>query len=391
MADIHTIVLEVSVIIRLYRLLFIIAKNIKISKYILKIFMFNIIHVIIKVGGDIMKILLYTENRDLLGKSGLGKAIEHQEQALKENGIDYTFDPDDDYDIVHINYYGPKSYFLAKQARANGKKVVYHAHSTEEDFRNSFVFSNLLSSVFRRWITECYELGDCIITPTPYSKSLLEKYGIENRIVAISNGIDTKLYQPNKIKRKLFRDKYGYTDNDKVIMGIGLYIERKGIIDFVELAKRMPEYKFIWFGYSPLIMAPLNVKEAVKTELSNLLFAGYVEKEEIAEAYNGADLYINMTYEETEGMTMLEACSSRIPTLIRDIPVFNGWMEDKVNTYMATNILEFQDLSKKILDKKLPDLTEEAVKVSEERDLKIVGKKLIEVYKSVLEEDMGKE
>jgi 1,2-diacylglycerol-3-alpha-glucose alpha-1,2-glucosyltransferase len=335
----------------------------------------------------ILKILLYTENKELLGKSGLGKAIEHQEQALLENGIDYTFDPDDDYDIVHINFYGPKSYFLAKQAKAKGKKVVYHAHSTEEDFRNSFLFSNLVSPFFRRWITDCYELGDCIITPTPYSKSLLEGYGITNKIVAISNGIDTNLYQPSQAKRRVFREKYGYKEEDKIIMGIGLYIERKGIIDFVELAKMMPEYKFIWFGYSPLITVPQNVREAVKTELPNLLFAGYVEKEEIAEAYDGADLYLNMTYEETEGMTMLEACSSKIPTLVRDIPVFNGWLEDKVNTYMANDIDEFNDLARKIINKEIPDLTEEAVKVSEERDLKIIGKKLIEVYKSVLKED----
>lgn len=338
-------------------------------------------------SGDVMKVLLYTENRDLIGKSGLGKAIEHQEQALRENGIDYTFDVDDDYDIVHINFYGPKSYFLAKQAKTKGKKVVYHAHSTEEDFRNSFLFSNLVSPIFRRWIIDCYQLGDCIITPTPYSKSLLEGYGITNRIVAISNGIDTSLYQPNKDKRKTFREKYGYSEVDKVIMSIGLYIERKGIIDFVELAKMMPDYKFIWFGYSPLITVPQNVRDAVKTELSNLLFAGYVEKEDIAEAYCGADLYINMTYEETEGMTVLEACSSQIPTLIRNIPVFDGWMEDEKNTYMATNLDEFKDKAIRILNNQLPDLTKVAVEVARERDLKIIGNKLIEVYDSVLTYD----
>ena len=36
-----------------------------------------------------------------------------------------------------------------------------------------------------------------------------------------------------------FREEYGYSKDDKVIVGIGLYIERKGINDFVELAKRL--------------------------------------------------------------------------------------------------------------------------------------------------------
>ena len=39
-------------------------------------------------------------------------------------------------------------------------------------------------------------------------------------------------------------------------MGLGLYLERKGILDFVSMARRMPEYKFIWFGYSPLTFSP---------------------------------------------------------------------------------------------------------------------------------------
>ena len=37
-----------------------------------------------------MKVLLYTENEKLIGKSGLGKAIKHQMQALKDNNVEYT-------------------------------------------------------------------------------------------------------------------------------------------------------------------------------------------------------------------------------------------------------------------------------------------------------------
>ena len=63
-----------------------------------------------------MKILLYTEFEKQIGKSGLGKAIRHQMRALEENNIPYTTNPKDDYDIAHINWYGPGSYHLAKKA-----------------------------------------------------------------------------------------------------------------------------------------------------------------------------------------------------------------------------------------------------------------------------------
>lgn len=332
-----------------------------------------------------MKVLLYTENEKMIGKSGLGKAIKHQMNALKENNIEYTTNPRDDYDIVHINFYGPKSYALAKKAHKLGKKVIYHAHSTEEDFRNSFLFSNQIAPIFKKWLIKCYTLGDHILTPTPYSKRLLESYGITNPITDISNGINVKFFEKNQEKGKEFRKAFGYKDTDKIIMGVGLYIERKGILDFVELAKRLPEYKFIWFGHSPLAASPLKIREAVNTKLDNLVFAGYVEPEVLTKAYSGCDLYLFPTLEETEGIPIMEACAARIPSLIRDIPVFDEWLEDGVNVYKAKNIDEFEEKIKKILEGKLPNLTEEGYKVAKKRDTKIVGKKLISIYKSVLE------
>ena len=64
-----------------------------------------------------MKVLLYTENEKIIGKSGLGKAIKHQMKALEKNGINYTTNPEDDYDILHINTYFPASYEFAKIAK----------------------------------------------------------------------------------------------------------------------------------------------------------------------------------------------------------------------------------------------------------------------------------
>ena len=332
-----------------------------------------------------MKILLYTENEKMLSKSGLGKAIKHQMKALEDNNIEYTTNPNDDYDILHINFYGPKSYFLAKKAKKQGKKIVYHAHSTEEDFRNSFILSNQIAPLFKKWLIKCYTLGDHILTPTPYSKRLLEGYGIKKPITDISNGIDIKFFEKDDKLGNEFRKKFGYTKKDKIIMGVGLYIKRKGILDFVELAKRLPEYKFIWFGYSPLAASPAKIKEAVNTKLANLLFAGYVEPEILRGAYSGCDLYLFPTLEETEGIPIMEACAAKIPALIRDIPVFDGWLKDGINVYKAKDIDDFEIKIKKILKGQLPNITDEGYKVAKERDIKKVGKNLISIYKKVLE------
>ena len=106
-----------------------------------------------------MKVLLYTEGLKTIGKSGLGKAIKHQMTALENEHIEYTLDPkDDDYDILHINTYFPKSYRIAKRAKKKGKKIVYHAHSTEEDYKNGFILAKQTSKLFKKWLIKCYSL-----------------------------------------------------------------------------------------------------------------------------------------------------------------------------------------------------------------------------------------
>ena len=331
-----------------------------------------------------MKVLLYTEGEKMFSKSGLGHAIKHQMKALSLENIEYTTNLKDDYDIIHLNFYGPKSYAEAVRAKKNGKKVVYHAHSTEEDFKNGFIFSKQISPAFKKWLIKCYSLGDVIVTPTPYSKRLLEGYGIKNKIYAISNGIELDKFKYDPKARKTFRERYHYSKDDKVVIGIGLYIERKGIVDFVKLAKRMPEYKFIWFGYSPLSAATKPVRDAVNTKLDNLVFAGYVEQDIIVEAMNGCDVYLFPTYEETEGIPIIEACACHATAVIRDIPVFDEWLVDGVSVYKAKTLDEFEDKIRKIMNKELPSLDKEAYKVAEERDIKKIGKQLKEVYKEVL-------
>lgn len=331
-----------------------------------------------------MKVLLYTENEKVIGKSGLGKAIKHQMKALEKNGIDYTTNVLDNYDILHINTYFPGSYEFAKNAKKNGKKIVYHAHSTEEDFRDGFVLCKQISPVFKKWLIKCYSLGDVIVTPTEYSKSLLKGYGIDKKIYAVSNGIEIEKFKRNEQLGINFRKKYNFSEADKVIIGIGLYIRRKGIVDFVELAKRMPEYKFIWFGYSPLSAATKDVKGAVNTKLDNLIFAGYVEPEMIIGAMSGCDLYVFPTLEETEGIPVIEACACKCKMLIRDIPVFEPWLKDGINTYKASSLDEFETKIKSIINGELPDLTEEAYKVAVERSLDNVGKQLKDIYESIM-------
>lgn len=330
-----------------------------------------------------MKILIYNEDYETVKESGVGKAIDHQKKALDLVGVSYTLDPNDDYDICHINTVFPKSASFATKAKKEGKKIVYHGHSTKEDFENSFILSNQLAPLFKKWLIYCYKKGDLILTPTEYSKNILESYQIGKEIKVVSNGIDLDFWKGKKEDRKNFYQRYGLDKNKKSIISVGLFIERKGILDFVDLAKRLPQYEFVWFGELNLTLVPEKIKKAVQTDLKNLHFPGYVNQEALREAYAGSDLYIFPTFEETEGIVLLEALSTKADIIIRDIEIYEN-LKDGKEIYKAKDIEEFYQKIKLFLDGKIPSLKNEGYKIAQEKSIENVGQKLKKYYQDLL-------
>ncbi|MDR1193247.1 MAG: glycosyltransferase [Peptococcaceae bacterium] len=327
-----------------------------------------------------MRVLLFFEHQKLIEKSGVGRALEHQKKALSRNGIEFTTDPGDYFDIAHINTVFPGALRMSWRARALGKTVVFHAHSTEEDFRDSFIGSNLVSPLFKLWIKRCYGSADLIITPTPYSKRVLEGYGIKTPIRVVSNGVDLTFFNRAKGDRAAFRKKYGFGDDDKVILSVGLWIERKGILDFAELARQLPEYKFIWFGGANLQTVPTNVRQAVRGKLPNLLFPGYIGREDLRDAYRGCDLFLFPTYEETEGIAVLEALGMNTPVLLRDIPVYRDWLTDGVHVYKGGGAADLRRKIIGITTGRWRDLTQAGYLIAKERAIELVGERLLTAY-----------
>lgn len=333
-----------------------------------------------------MKILIYNEDYQTVKESGVGKAIDHQKKALELAGVSYTLNSKDDYDICHINTVFPKSASFAKKAKKSGKKVVYHGHSTEEDFKNSFIFSNQIAPFFKKWLIHCYKRGDLILTPTVYSKKILESYNMDRKIEVVSNGIDLDFWKEDKRDKENFYQRYGLDKNKKSIISVGLFIERKGILDFVDLAKKLPHYEFVWFGELNLKLVPEKIRKAVKTDLNNLHFPGYVDQNLLREAYSGSDLYIFPTFEETEGIVLLEALSTKADIIIRDIEIYKNLKEGE-NIYKAKDKEEFYKKIKLILEGKLPSLKEKAYLLAKEKSLENVGERLKKIYELVLERE----
>jgi len=330
-----------------------------------------------------VKVLLYLEGEKVLSKSGIGRAISHQKRALDLVDCEYTTDIHDDYDIVHINTYGPKSYLLLKKAKKAGKKVIYHGHSTREDFANSFIGSNLLAPVVGKYLTYLYSQADMVITPTEYSKSLIEGYGVKCPVLPISNGIDLAKYQVDEDKELKFKEYFDIKDSEAVVICAGLYFKRKGIEDFIQVAREMPDVRFIWFGYTDMWTIPSDVRKLVKKDHpANVEFPGYIKGDIFEGAMSAGDIFFFPSYEETEGIVVLEALASHQNVVIRDIPVFDGWI-DKTQAIKGKNVGEFKQAISDILSGKL-DFHQKGYKVAQSRSIEKIAHQLVDAYEQVL-------
>lgn len=333
-----------------------------------------------------MKIKLYFGRFESISQSGIGRAMIHQKKALELNNIEYTTDIEcEDYDILHINTVFPEGYSDILKAKKNNKKIIYHAHSTEEDFRDSFMFSNTVSGIFKKWLIFLYSKADYVLTPTPYSKKLLEEgYDITAPIQAISNGIELSKYVCTQEQISEFNKKFSIESDQKVIISVGWLFERKGFDTFIEIAKLLPEYKFIWFGDIKKSKPTIKIQKMLNDLPSNVILPGYVSGEMIKGAYGRCDLFFFPSREETEGIVVLEALASKCNILVRDIPVFSSWLEDGVNCYKGNSNDEFVLRIKQIISNEVPSLINEGFKVVEERQLSIIGRELLDIYNKVL-------
>ena len=331
-----------------------------------------------------MKVLLYFENEKMLKKSGIGRALEHQKKALELNGMEYTLNKKDSYDIAHVNTYFSKSSRLIKKLKKKGVPVIVHGHSTKEDYQNSFWFWKITKGYIYHHLKKTYSLPNRIITPTPYSKGLIENYSfVSCPVVAISNGIDFHKYHDVSLtleEKNQIKQSFGIRSTDKIVMGIGWFFERKGTHDFIEIAKSFDDTtKFIWFGANTKALMSKKVMQAVKHKPANVILPGYVPQEMIIKMLHIADCFFFPSYEETEGIVLLEALACKIPILVRDIGAFS-YLEHGKNCYKAKNNEEFISAIHQILSEDTSEMVENGVLLAKERDLLYIGQQLKEQY-----------
>ena len=331
-----------------------------------------------------MSVCIYRGGAGAVRTSGVGRALEHQAAALKEAGLPVVgklppAGPESRACVVHLNTTRPGTLLAAARAHARGCKVVYYGHRTAETVRWR---SRLLAPLLRRWLALCYRQGDLVITPSVYASRVLAGYKIGRPIYTLSNGIDTDFFRPDPAAGARFRERYCLAEGQQCVISVGHWSARKGLPEFTELARRMPQVRFIWFGRAEEGHLPDEIRAAMDAAPGNVLFAGYVPADELRDAYCGADAFVFLSHQETEGISVLEALACGTPTIVRDIPVYDNWLEDGKSVYKAGSLGQFAQELQDLLAGHLPSLREGGLAVAQARSLYQIGQALCRIYAS---------
>ena len=331
-----------------------------------------------------MSVCIYRGGAGAVRTSGVGRALEHQAAALKEAGLPVVgalppAGPDSRACGVHLNTTRPGTLLAAARAHARGCKVVYYGHRTAETVRWR---SRLLAPLLRRWLALCYRQGDLVITPSVYASRVLAGYKIGRPIYTLSTGIDTDFFRPDPAAGARFRERYCLAEGQQCVISVGHWSARKGLPEFTELARRMPQVRFIWFGRAEEGHLPDEIRAAMDAAPGNVLFAGYVPADELRDAYCGADAFVFLSHQETEGISVLEALACGTPTIVRDIPVYDNWLEDGKSVYKAGSLGQFAQELQDLLAGHLPSLREGGLAVAQARSLYQIGQALCRIYAS---------
>lgn len=183
------------------------------------------------------------------------------------------------------------------------------------------------------------------------------------------NGIDLEAFFPraSTLKEKL------KVEDKKVLLGVAQnWGVKKGLADFKLLYQSMDKTKYA------LVLIGLP-EEQQKEMPEGIICVDQTNcKEELAEYYSIADVFLNLSYEETFGLVTLEALACGTPVVVYDRTAVPEIVEKDCGEVVAAGNIEELLQKIDIVDKS--SRTEACVKKAQEFDYKKSYQKYVQLY-----------
>lgn len=322
-------------------------------------------------------------NADKVAGQGVGSAYIELINLLKESDdFKVLINSRKKCDITHTHTVDPRYFFRMK----HGVSVCY-VHFLPDTLDGSIKLPKPAFKIFKKYVTKFYNRAEHLVVVNPIFINDLVKFGIpREKITYIPNFVSKEKFFKKKTD---IRKKYKISNDKFVVLGVGQVQNRKGVLDFVEVAKKLPEITFVWcggFSFGKITDGYNELKKVVDNPPENVIFTGIVKRELMNDMYNMADALFMPSFNELFPMSILEATNAEKPLVLRDLELYHDILFDKY--LVGNNVDEFVKIIKKLQTNK--DIYEKYSKLSKEISNYYSKEHVLEIwtnyYKSILEE-----
>lgn len=297
-----------------------------------------------------LKINMYAGGLNVEGQ-GVGANFFEQVNLVKKiDSLDISINSKKPkkFDINHFHTVNPSFYFKFKKKKIN----VCYVHFIPDENDGSLKMPKWMFKIYKRYVFKFYRKADeCIVVNPYYINDLVNKVGINReKITYIPNYVSNeKFYKDDEAKISSLKDQYNINNDKFIVLGVGQTQTRKGIFDFVEVAKKNPDILFVWaggFSFGKLTDGYEKIKNIIENPPANVKFLGIIPREKMNDVYNLADMLFLPSYQELFPMTLLECINIEIPFLVRDLDLYKDIF---LSPYLVgKNNDEFSDLINKL-------------------------------------------
>lgn len=272
---------------------------------------------------------------DSVKGQGVGSAYLEQVALVKEDLSDHykvSINSMNLNDITHYHTINPEFFLTIPFAKKKGVAVGY-VHFIPETLEDSIHLPKIFKIPFYWYVMKFYKSMDLLVTVNPWFIQKLAEYGINpKKVTYIPNYVSEKQFHPlPAASSRSLRKKYGLKEDCFTVLGVGQLQIRKGVLDFIEIAKKMPEVQFVWaggFSFGPITDGYEEIKKIKENPPSNVTFLGIIDRDKMNEVYNLADLMFLPSYNELFPMTVLESMNCNKPMLLRDLDLYENILFD---------------------------------------------------------------
>ncbi len=287
---------------------------------------------------------------------GQGVLSAHDEQVNLIKEIDEFNVEENRLDICDVTHFHTVNleYYLWLPFIKKKTTTVAYVHFVPETLENSLHLFKPFKTIFYNYLIKFYGSMDKLVVVNPYFIDVLNNYGIEReKIKYIPNFVSKDNFFPQTLKSKeRVKEELGIAKDKFVVLSAGQLQKRKGVLEFIEIARSMPDIEFIWAGgavFGKMSEGYDDIKEAISNNLpNNVHFLGLVPRNKMNDIYNVANVFFLPSYEELFPMCILEAMCVNIPIITRDLELYKGILMDY---YLSgSNNDEFKDIISKLKD-----------------------------------------